>query len=74
MTKQGKLGIFLGCVCFLPVWLVAVCIAGMDFILGTTLAIGTQVLWVISIALCTWDLKIKNRQLIKKIKKMEGKE
>jgi hypothetical protein len=42
--------------------------------IGITLAILTQVGWLLSISLCTWDLEVRNSRLNKRIEELEGKE
>ena len=68
-SKKEMIGIILGAICFLPSFIIAIMVGAVTNLgVGIWIMMLSQVLWLISITLCTWNLEMENRKLKEKLK------
>jgi len=72
-NKEERIGLILGCICFMPTFLISIMLFNMYPLIGVILLIISQSLWLISITFCTRSLEIDNRRLRKELEEYKNK-
>lgn len=66
-NKEERIGLILGCICFMPTFLICMVLFSMKPLIGAILLLVSQSLWITSITYCTRSLEIDNRRLRKEL-------
>lgn len=72
-NKEERIGLILGCICFMPTFLICMMLFSMKPLIGAILLLVSQSLWLTSITFCTRSLEIENKKLRKEINEFKNK-